>query len=71
MSFAKIAPANNIHAFKDFKIGEFFRYKEDIWIKTSDMVAINISRSNDKNYKNASFGECYSCEDVQVEVKIL
>ena len=71
MGFAKIAPASNIHDYKDFKVGEFFRYKEDIWVKTSDMIAINISRSNDKNYKNASFGERYQCEDIQVKLKIL
>lgn len=71
MGFAKIAPANNIYDFKDFKIGEFFRYNEDIWIKTSDMLAVNISRTNDKNFKNASFGERYQCENIDVELKVL
>ena len=71
MGFAKIAPSNNIRDFGTLKIGEFFRYKDDIWIKISDLMAINISRTNDKECRKTSFGELYPCENINIELKVL
>lgn len=70
MGFAKLAPSS-VRNFKTLKIGEFFRYNDDIWIKVSDLMALDISCTNDKKYRKASFGELYQCENIEVELKVL
>ena len=48
MGFARISPVGGkIHKFSWFKIGEFFRFNGNIWVKYSDRCAINISSNND------------------------
>ena len=34
-------------------------------------MAINISRTNDKECRKTSFGELYPCENINIELKVL
>lgn len=68
MSFAKFAPVGNIHDFCWFGVGEFFRFKGDIWVKYNDHAAVNISNSDKENQE---FFPGEECEDIEVELKVL
>jgi hypothetical protein len=68
MSFAKIVPTNNAHPFEWFEVGEFFRFEGDIWVKYNSHGAVNISRGIEENQ---DFDSDVSCENVDVELKVL
>lgn len=69
MGFAKIAPVGNIHAFSWFEVGEFFRFKGNIWVKYNDHAAVNIT-NNDNDIEQEFFSDA-ECENIEVELKIL
>ena len=68
MSFAKFASVGDIHDFRWFEVGEFFRFNGDIWVKYNDHAAVNISDSDEENQEFLSDAEC---ENIEVELKVL
>lgn len=67
MAFAKLASSKQFKSFGNFKIGEFFQWCGDIYIKINPNHAISLLQEG----KSMDFGFEAQVEDVQIELKIL
>jgi len=67
MAFPLWASAKQLDPFNGFEIGEFFRWNDDIYVKSDIDRAINLSQDGRSDH----FDFTEQVEDIQVEIKIL
>lgn len=67
MAFPLWASSKQLDPFNGFEVGEFFRFNDDIFVKSDMDTAINLSQDGIPT----EFSSTEQVEDVQVEIKIL
>lgn len=67
MSFAKLTSSKQFYLFGFLKIGEFFQYSGNVYIKISDNNAINLLQKGEVTY----FASGQQVEDAKIELKVL
>lgn len=68
MGFAKLTSSKQFCSFYSLKVGEFFQYSGDVYIKTNAQNAINLLKTEgDVEY----FDGQEKVEDAKIEIKVL